>query len=145
MPGKTLASKLSKDLPYGQSGIRRLSARIRCAPAFCQSSSIQNSLRSVKQTAVLRLKSSSSSNLADSAILPTSKSLHPSPRFAPPEAIKLKLVMPLLSPQRMNDHLRYRSADWTVSAPWPERFQLCWYLRLRLENVSKLPFLSACT
>ena len=29
--------------------------------------------------------------------------------------------------------------------PWPERFQLRWHLRLRLGNVSKLPFLSACT
>ena len=48
-PGKTSASKPSEDLPYGQSGIRRLSARIRCAPAFCQSSSIHNSLRSIKQ------------------------------------------------------------------------------------------------
>ena len=28
---------------------------------------------------------------------------------------------------------------------WPERFQLRWQLRLRLGNVSKLPFLSACT
>ncbi len=73
------------------------------------------------EKAVLRLKSSSSSNLADSAILPTSKSLHPSPRFAPPEAIRLKLVMPLLSPQGKNDRLRYRSAEWTVSTPWPER------------------------
>ena len=47
MPGKTSASKLSEDLPYGLSGIRRLSACIRCGPAFCQSSSIHNSLRSI--------------------------------------------------------------------------------------------------
>ena len=53
--------------------------------------------------------------------------------------------MPLLSPQGKNDRLRYCSAEWTVSTPWPERFQLCWHLRLRLGNVSKLPFLSACT
>ena len=38
----------SEDFPDGQSGIRRLPACIRCAPAFCQSSSIYNSLRSIK-------------------------------------------------------------------------------------------------
>ena len=32
--------------------------------------------------------------------------------------------MPLLSPQGKNDRLRYRSAEWTVSTPWPDRFQL---------------------
>ena len=49
------------------------------------------------------------------------------------------------SPQGKNDRLRYRSAEWTVSTPWPARFQLRWHLRLRLGNVSTLPFLSACT
>ena len=47
------------------------------------------------------------------------------------------------SPQGKDDRLRYRSAEWTVSTPWPARFQLRWHLRLRLGNVSKLPFLSA--
>ena len=46
-----------KTCPDGQSGIRRLPACIRCAPAFCQSSSIHNSLRSIKQTMVWRLSS----------------------------------------------------------------------------------------
>ena len=50
-----------------------------------------------------------------------------------------------VTPQGKNDRLRYRSAEWIVSTPWPERFQLRWHLRLRLGNVSKLPFLSACT
>ena len=128
------------------SGIRRLSARIRCAPAFCQSSSIHNSLRSVKQTAVLRLKSSSSANLADSAIFPTDKiSAFFMQNFLLQKPKDSSWSMPLLSPQGKNDRLRYRSAEWTVGTPWPERFQLRWHLRLRLGNVSKLPFLSACT
>ena len=41
--------RCQKTCTYGQSGIRRLSACIHCAPAFCQSSSIHNSLRSIKQ------------------------------------------------------------------------------------------------
>ena len=61
------------------------------------------------------------------------------------KVIRLQLAMPLLSPQGKNDRLRYRSAEWTVGTPWPERFQLRWHLRLRLGNVSKLPSLSACT
>ena len=134
-----------KTCPYGQSGIRRLPACIRCTPAFCQSSSIHNSLRSIKQTAVWRLESSSPENFGDSAILPKAKSLHLLSKFSPPEATRLQQSMPLLSPQGKNDRLRYRSAEWTVSTPWPERFQLRWHLRLRLGNVSKLPFLSACT
>ena len=73
------------------------------------------------------------------------KSLHLLSKFSPPEATRLQQSMPLLSPQGKNDRLRYSSAEWTVSTPWPERFQLCWHLRRRLGNVSKLPFLSACT
>ena len=88
-----------------------------------KNATIHNSLRSVKQTAVWRLK--------------------PFPLRS--KVIRLQLAMPLLSPQGKNDRLRYRSAEWTVSTPWPERFQLRWHLRLRLGNVSKLPFLSACT
>ena len=72
-PARLQPGEPSEDLPYGQSGIRRLSARIRCAPAFCQSSSTHNSLRSVKQTAVWRLESSSPENFGDSAILPKAK------------------------------------------------------------------------
>ena len=40
----------SEDLPDGQSGIRRLPGCLRYAPASSQSSSIHNSLRSIKQT-----------------------------------------------------------------------------------------------
>ena len=88
-----------------------------------QKTTIHNSLRSVKQTAVWRLK--------------------PFPLRS--KVIRLQPAMPLLSPQGKNDRLRYRSAEWTVSTPWSARFQLRWHLRLRLGNVSKLPFLSACT
>ena len=62
-----------KTCPYGQSGIRRLPGCLRYAPASSQSSSIHNSLRSIKQTAVWRLESSSPENFGDSAILPTDK------------------------------------------------------------------------
>ena len=65
--------KPSEDLPYGQSAIRRLPACLRYAPASSQSSSIHNSLRSIKQTAVWRLESSSPENFGDSAILPKAK------------------------------------------------------------------------
>ena len=116
--------KPSEDLPYGQSGIRRLPGCLRYAPASSQSSSIHNSLRSIKQTAVWRLESSSPENFGDSAILPKAKSLHLLSKFSPPEATRLQLSMPLLSPQGKNERLRYRSAEWTVSTPWPARFQL---------------------
>ena len=116
--------KPSEDLPYGQSGIRRLPACLRYAPASSQSSSIHNSLRSIKQTAVWRLESSSPENFGDSAMLPLAKSLHLLSKFSPPEATRLQQSMPLLSPQGKNDRLRYRSAERTVSTPWPARLQL---------------------
>ena len=43
-PARLQPVKPSEDLPYGQSGIRRLPGCIRCAPASSQSSSIHNSL-----------------------------------------------------------------------------------------------------
>ena len=46
-PARLQPGKPSEDLPYGQSGIRRLAACIRCAPASSQSSSIHNSLCSI--------------------------------------------------------------------------------------------------
>ena len=73
------------------------------------------------------------------------KSLHLLSKFSPPEATRLQQSMPLLSPQGKHYRLLYRSAEWTVRTSWPARFQLRWHLRLRLRNVSKLPFLSACT
>ena len=138
--------KPSEDLPYGQSGIRRLSACIRCAPASSQSSSIHNSLRSIKQTAVWRLSSFSPGKFCELRDFAYGQNLCVLyAKFPPPKAKRLQLAMPLLSPQGKNDRLRYRSAEWTVSTPWPERFQLRWHLRLHRGNVSKLPFLSACT
>ena len=47
--------RCQKTCPYGQSGIRRLPGCLRYAPASSQSSSIHNSLRSIKQTAVWKL------------------------------------------------------------------------------------------
>ena len=51
-PARLQPAQQPEDLPYGQSGIRRLTP-----------SSIHNSLRSIKQIAVLRLKSSSFSKI----------------------------------------------------------------------------------
>ena len=85
-------------------------------------------------------------NFANSAILPTDKiSAFFMQNFLLQKPKDSSWSMPLLSPQGKNDRLRYRSAEWTLSTPWPERFQLRWHLRMRLGNVSKLPFLSACT
>ena len=57
-----------------------------------QKTTIHNSLRSVKQTAVWRLK--------------------PFPLRS--KVIRLQPAMPLLSPQGKNDRLRYRSTEWTL-------------------------------
>ena len=135
-----------KTCPYGQSGIRRLSACIRCAPAFCQSSSIHNSLRSIKEIAVWRLSSFSPGKFCELRDFAYGKiSAFFIQNFLLQNPKDSSWSMPLLSPQGKNDRLRYRHPEWTVSTPWPERFQLRWHLRLRLGNVSKLPFLSACT
>ena len=99
-PGKTSASKLSEDLPYGQSGIRRLPGCIRCTPASSQSSSIHNSLRSIKQTAVWRLSSFSSGKFCELRDFAYGQNLCvPYAKFPPPKAKRLQLVMPL-SPHR---------------------------------------------
>jgi len=122
------------------------SVALRCTPSDRQSSSIYNSLRSIKQTAVWRLESSSPREFRRFRDFAKGENLYISYRNSllqkPKES---SWSMPLLSPQGKNERLRYRSAEWTVSTPWPERFQLRWHLRLRLGNVSKLPFLSACT
>ena len=106
--------KPSEDLPYGQSGIRRLPACIRCAPAFRQSSSIHNSLRSIKQTAVWRLESSSPENFGDSAILPMAKISASLIEILSARSHKTPAVYAPLSPQGKNNRLRYSSAEWTV-------------------------------
>ena len=105
-----------------------------------------NSLRSYKLIRSGDFRLSPPANFANSAILPTDKiSAFFMQNFLLQKPKDSSWSMPLLSPQGKNDRLRYRSAEWTVSTPWPERFQLRWHLRLRLGNVSKLPFLSACT
>ena len=134
-----------KTCPYGQSGIRRLPGCLRYAPASNQSSSIHNSLRSIKQTAVWRLESSSPENFGDSAILPKAKISASLIEILSSRSHKTPAVYAPLIPTGKHYRLRYRSAEWTLSTPWPERFQLRWHLRMRLGNVSKLPFLSACT
>ena len=105
-----------------------------------------NSLRSIKQTMVCRLSSFSPGKFCELRDFAYGQNLCVLyAKFPPPKAKRLQLVYAPQSPQGKNDRLRYRSAEWTVSTPWSERFQLCWHLRLRLGNVSKLPFLSACT
>ena len=92
-PARLQPGKQSEDLPYGQRGIRRLPACIRCAPASSQSSSIYNSRCSInpatagcslqKPTGLFAYRSRGletfvfllPANLANSAILPTAKSL----------------------------------------------------------------------
>ena len=89
-------AQLSEDLPYGQSGIRRLPDCIRCAPAFCQSSSIHNSLRSIKQTAVWRLSSFSPGKFCELRDFAYGQNLYVLyAKFPPPKAKRLQLAMPL--------------------------------------------------
>ena len=91
--------KLSEDLPYGQSGIRRLSSCIRCAPAFCQSSSIHNSLRSIKQIAVWRLSSFSPGKFCELRDFAYGQNLCVLyAKFPPPKAKRLELVYAPLIP-----------------------------------------------
>ena len=106
----------------------------------------QYSLRSIKQTAVWRLSSFSPGKFCELRDFAYGQNLCVLyAKFPPPKAKRLQLVYAPQSPQGKNDRLRYRSAEWTVSSSWPARFQLRWHLRLRLGNISKLPFLSACT
>ena len=105
-----------------------------------------NSLRSYKLIRSGDFRLFPPANFANSAILPTDKiSAFFMQNFLLQKPKDSSWSMPLLSPQGKNDRLRYRSAEWTLSTPWPERFQLRWHLRMRLGNISKLPFLSACT
>ena len=97
------------------------SVPLRCTPSERQSSSIHNSLRSIKQIAVLRLKSSSPANLADSAIFPTDKISASFSKICSPRSRKTQACNAPQSPQGKNNRLRYRSAKWTVSSSWPAR------------------------
>ena len=128
-----------KTCPDGQSGIRRLPACIRYAPAFCQSSSIHNSFRSInpatagcslqKPTGLFAYRSRGLETfvffpgkfceLRDFAYGQNLCVLYA--KFPPPKAKRLQLVYAPQSPQGKNDRLRYRSAEWTVSTPWPAR------------------------
>ena len=146
-PGKTSAGQ----------AVRRLALMGRGVSEDCQAASAAllhpvNPLPSITRSARLNKQRSGDfrlsppANFANSAILPSDKiSTFFMQNFLLQKPKDSSWSMPLLSPQGKNDRLRYRSAEWTVSTPWPERFQLRWHLRLRLGNVSKLPFLSACT
>ena len=101
-PARLQPGKPSEDLPYGQSGIRRLSACIRCAPASSQSSSIHNSLRSVKQTAVWRLSSFSFAKFCELRDFAYGQNLFVLyAKFPPQKAKRLQLVMPPTPQGRM--------------------------------------------
>ena len=92
--------KPSEDLPYGQSGIRRLPGCLRYAPASSQSSYIHNSLRSIKQTAVWRLSSFSPGKFCELRDFAYGQNLCVLyAKFPPTKAKRLQLVMPL-SPHR---------------------------------------------
>ena len=85
---------MSEDLPYGQSGIRRLPVCIRCAPAFCQSSSIHNSLRSIKLIAVWRLSSFSPGKFCELRDFAYGQNLCVLyAKFPPPKAKRLQLLI----------------------------------------------------
>ena len=82
----------------------------------------QYSLRSIKQIAVWRLSSFSPGKfceLRDFAYRQNLCVLYA--KFPPPKAKRLQLVYAPRSPQGKNDRLRYRSAEWTLSTPWPAR------------------------
>ena len=92
-PARLQPGKPSEDLPDGQSGIRRLPACIRWAPAFCQSSSIHNSLRSIKQIAVWRLSSFSPGKFCELRDFAYGQNLCVLyAKFPPPKAKRLQLV-----------------------------------------------------
>ena len=81
-------AQLSEDLPYGQSGIRRLTP-----------SSIHNSLRSIKQTAVWRLSSFSSGKFCELRDFAYGQNLYVLyAKFPPPKAKRLQLVNAPLIP-----------------------------------------------
>ena len=91
----------------GLSGIRRLPACIRCTPAFCQSSSIHNSLRSIKQTAVWRLSPFSLGKFCELRDFAYGQNLCVLyAKFPPPKAKRLQLVYAPQSPQGKKDRLR---------------------------------------
>ena len=121
-PARLQSGKPSEDLPYGQSGIRRLPGCLRYAPASSQSSSLHNSLRSIKQIAVWRLSSFSPGKFCELRDFAYGQNLCVLyAKFPPPKAKRLQLVYAPQSPQGKNDRLRYRSAEWTLSTPWPAR------------------------
>ena len=98
-PARLQPVKPSEDLPYGQSGIRRLPGCFRCAPASSQSSSIHNSLRSIKQTAVWRLSSFSSGKFCELRDFAYGQNLCVLyAKFPPPKAKRLQLVYAPLIP-----------------------------------------------
>ena len=67
-----------------------------CAPASSQSSSLHNSLRSIKQTAVWRLSSFSPSKFCELRDFAYGQNLCVLyAKFPPPKAKRLQLVMPL--------------------------------------------------
>ena len=134
-PGKTSAGQ----------AVRRLALMGRAVSEDCQAASAAllhpvNPLPFITRFARLNKQRSGDfrlfppANFANSAILPTDKiSAFFMQNFLLQKPKDSSWSMPLLSPQGKNDRLRYRSAEWTLSTPWPERFQLRWHLRMRSE------------
>ena len=110
-----------------------------------KNATIHNSLRLIKQTAVWRLESSSHENFGDSAIFPSEKISTSLIEILSSRSHKTPAIYAPLIPtgEALSPSLPQCGVDRYPS--WPARFQLRWHLRLRLGNVSKLPFLSACT
>ena len=144
-PGKTSAS----------TAVRRLALWGRAVSEDCQAASAAllhpvNPLPSITRSARLNKQRSgdlslhSPENFGDSAIFPTDKISASLIEILSSRSHKTPAGL-CPSPHRGSYRLRYHSAEWTVGTPWPARFQLRWHLRLRLGNVSTLPFLSACT
>ena len=110
-PGKTSVSTAA----------RRLALMGRAVSEGIRPLHFYNSLRSVKQTAVWRLESSSPENFGDSAILPKDKISASLIEILSARSHKTPAVYAPLSPQGKNNRLRYSSAEWTLSTPWPAR------------------------
>lgn len=111
-PGKTSVSTAA----------RRLALMDRAVSEGLRPLHIYNSLRSIKQTAVWRLSSFSPGKFCELRDFAYGQNLCVLyAKFPPPKAKRLQLVYAPQSPQGKNDRLRYRSAEWTVSTPWPAR------------------------
>ena len=110
-----------KTCPNGRSGIRRLSFCLRYSPTERQSSSIHNSLslelnKSGLETFVCFLRQI----LRTPRYCLRTKSLRSLCKISSSKSQKTPACN-APNPAGENDRLRYRSAEWTVSTPWPAR------------------------